>query len=327
MKVLVIGGTGVISTGIVKHLLARKAEVTVFNRGRRSQPPAGVNVLQGDRGDLPSFRRMFDRSAWDVVIDMICFTPEEAIEDVRIFANKCRHFIFCSTVCTYGTKTPSRVFIDESFPQEPISIYGRNKLLCEQIFLGAHRKGSLNATIVRPSCTYGPGGNLIDNLEFDPVAWDRMERGLPVLCAGDGLGLWVATHRDDVGKLFAYAALNPKTFGETYNATSGEHLTWEQYYRTVAAVLNKPADLHYLPARRILQSDPVRFSLLREITAFHGAYDSGKARRDVPEFTCEVSFAEGVSELIDDIRARGVWKSSAEDSLYEQLVATASKAD
>jgi uncharacterized protein YbjT (DUF2867 family) len=56
MKVLVIGGTGLISTGIVKHLLARKAEVTVFNRGRRSQPPAGVNVLQGDRGDLPSSR-------------------------------------------------------------------------------------------------------------------------------------------------------------------------------------------------------------------------------------------------------------------------------
>lgn len=214
MQVLIIGGTGLISTGIVKHLRVRKANITMFNRGRRfAEIPAGIDVLHGDRNDPGVFERECSSRRWDVVIDMICFSPEQANADVRIFAGKCQHFIFCSTVCTYGSKVPPYIFIEETFPQEPISTYGQNKLLCEQIFLQAHQQKKFSTTIIRPSNTYGPGWPLIDNLEFDPVAWDRIERGLPILCAGDGLGLWVATHRDDVGKLFAYAALNPKTFG------------------------------------------------------------------------------------------------------------------
>lgn len=324
MKVLLIGGTGLISTGIVKHLLTRGADITVFSRGQRTVgKPEAITTLQGDRNDESTFAGTFAKTTWDVVIDMVCFTPGQAEADVRIFADKCRHFIFCSSVCTYGTKVAPHVFIDESFPQEPISGYGKNKLRCERVFLKAHHEGRFHATIVRPSNTYGPGGNLIDNLEFNPVAWDRMERGLPVLCAGDGLGLWVPTHRDDVGRFFAHAALNASTFGESYNATHDSHLTWDQYYRTVAAAMNTSADLHYLPAKRIWEREPERFTLLREITAFHGAYDSRKARRDVPEFDCEISFAEGAAELIKDIRDRKAWRDCNGDTVYEQLVAEA----
>ena len=324
MKVLIIGGTGLISTGIVKHLLARNADITMFNRGQRAAGiPAGVHVLHGDRNEVAIFERECGSQHWDVVIDMICFTPEQADADIKIFSGKCRHFIFCSTVCTYGAKVPPHIFIEETFPQEPISDYGKNKVLCERIFLEAHHRQKFSATIIRPSHTYGPGATLIDNLEFDPVAWDRIERGLAILCAGDGLGLWVSTHRDDVGKLFAYAALNPKTFGQSYNATSDLHMTWEQYYQTVAAVLGKPANLRYLPARQIWSREPARFGLLREITAFHGAYNSSKARRDVPEFTCDIPFAAGAAELLTDIRRRNAWKTAANDGIYEQLVAAA----
>jgi nucleoside-diphosphate-sugar epimerase len=324
MQVLIIGGTGLISTGIVKHLLARGVNITMFNRGRRAvEIPAGIRVLHGDRDELGVFERECGSRRWDVVIDMICFTPEQANADVRVFSGRCEHFIFCSTVCTYGVKVPPHIFIEETFPQEPISTYGKNKLVCERIFLQAHHERKFRATIIRPSNTYGPGGNLIDNLEVAPVAWDRIERGLPVLCAGDGLGLWVATHRDDVGKLFAYAALNPVTFGQSYNATSDAHMTWEQYYRTVAAALGKPAELRYLPATQIWNRDPERFRLLSEITAFHGAYNSSKAKRDVPEFTCDIAFATGAAELLNDIRRRGEWKTGTGDRVYEQLLAAA----
>jgi len=40
---LVIGGTGLISTGIVTHLLARGARVTIYNRGQLEHTvPEGV---------------------------------------------------------------------------------------------------------------------------------------------------------------------------------------------------------------------------------------------------------------------------------------------
>lgn len=100
-------------------------------------------------------------------------------------------------------------------------------------------------------------------------------------------------------------------------------MTWEQYYQTVATVLGKSADLRYLPAGQIWKRDPERFGLLREITAFHGAYNSGKAQRDVPEFTCEIPFAAGAAEVLNDVRRRNAWKPSANDGIYDQLVAAA----
>jgi nucleoside-diphosphate-sugar epimerase len=326
MRVLVIGGSGLISTGIVAHLLARKADVTVFNRGKSpSTLPASVKHLVGDRNDK-SFESFFAGKPFDVVIDMICYKPEEAQADVRAFATRCEHFIFCSTVCSYGTKIPPGVLIDESFPQEPTSGYGKNKLACEQIFRRADESGQMNVTIIRPSHTYGPGSPLIDNLEGDPISWDRVLRGLPVLCAGDGLGLWQSTHRDDCGKLFAYAALNSKTFGKSYNATRDQVFTWRDYYRDVAAALGKRAKVLFMPADWILSHTTQRFGLLREITRYHGAYDSSAAKRDVPEFRCEIDFIDGAAQTLEDSRRREALKPSEGDTLYNTMVEKALKA-
>jgi nucleoside-diphosphate-sugar epimerase len=328
MKVLIIGGTGLISMGIIKHLLKRGAEITMFNRGERQgvTAPKGVRVLHGNRDDEAALERACGADTWDVVIDMICFNAEQARADVRIFGGKCRQFQFCSTVCTYGAKLPPCVLIEETWPQEPISGYGRGKVDCEKIFMEAHRQQKFAVTIIRPSHTYGPSTSLIDNLEGNPVSWDRIERGLPVVCAGDGLGLWVSTHRDDCGKLFAYGALNPKTYGQSYNAARDEHLTWEAYFHTVAGVLGKPIELLFLPAQQIWSRNPERFGLLREITSIHGAYDSSKAKRDVPEFACEISLADGAAETFEDIRHRNAWKSSMGDTIYEDLIAAAKAA-
>ncbi len=321
MDVLIIGGTGLISTGIVKHLVARGANVTMFNRGKRPNHlrHAQVQQITGDRSSLVELS-MCARRPWDVVIDMICFTPEQAEADIQVFGGKCRQFIFCSTVCTYGIKSPANILVDETFPQEPISQYGRNKLACEKKFLAAHEQKRFAVTIIRPSHTYGPGAPLIDNLESDAVSWDRIAKGKPVLCAGDGLGLWVSTYRDDVGKLFAYAALNEKTFGQAYNATRDQHLTWRDYYRTVAGVLGKEARLIFMPAEWIWKHDQQRFGLLREITAYHGAYSSEKAKRDVPEFVCETDLATGASATFHDIRRRGAWRNGDSDRLYDIMI-------
>ena len=53
MNVLLIGGTGLISTGIVKHLLKRNVNLTLYNRGKReSTLPQGIETIQGDRGEI-----------------------------------------------------------------------------------------------------------------------------------------------------------------------------------------------------------------------------------------------------------------------------------
>src|SRR5687768_13881280 len=99
MNVLLIGGTGLISVGIVKHLLARGASVTMFNRGKRENVlDRSVSIITGDRNVPADLAQCTQGKTWDVVIDMICFTPEQAEASATVFAGKCGQFIFCSTV-------------------------------------------------------------------------------------------------------------------------------------------------------------------------------------------------------------------------------------
>ena len=60
--------------------------------------------------------------------------------------------------------------------------------------------------------------------------------------------------------------------------------------------------------------------LLREITRYHGAYSSAKARRDVPEFRCEVDFLTGAAHTLADVKQRGRWRSSDGDGIYDAMV-------
>jgi nucleoside-diphosphate-sugar epimerase len=322
MKVLIVGGSGLISTGIVEGLLERGASVTLFNRGQRAHSGA-VPVIVGDRNQPTQFEGRLARERFDVVIDMICFTPAQAEASVRAFGGRTGQLVFCSSVCAYGVDSPPHVLIDETFPLAPTTEYGRNKLACEQLFERAAQAGAFASTIVRPSNTYGPGASLIDQMEFDSVVWDRVACGLPVLVAEGGMTLWQSTHRRDVGRFFAHACGNPRTYGEAFNATRDEVFTWRQYYREAARALNARAELVLVPAGWVLAQNPARFGFLDEVTRYHGAYSSAKAKQHVPEFRCEVGFEQGARETFEDTRRRGAWRRHQDDAEYSALVARA----
>jgi nucleoside-diphosphate-sugar epimerase len=324
MKALVVGGTGVIGTGVVNALLRRGGTVTVHSRGLRgaAQGPRLVHVA-GDRHDAASFEGCFEGSRFDVVIDLTCFGANDAESAVRAFGGRCEHFVFCSTVCTYGVKVPPGVLVDETFPQEPLTDYGRGKVSCERILEKAAQSGAFELTIVRPSHTYGPGGPLLDQLEIDGVAWDRIARGLPIFCAGDGLGLWQATHRDDVAKVFALAALNPRAYGESYNATGDQVVTWRDYHGRIASVLGRPAELVFAPAAWLLRAMPGRLGFLETTSQFHGAYSSAKARTHLPGSNALISLEDGARETLADLGRRGALRAS--DELYDRALEKALK--
>ena len=75
-----------------------------------------------------------------------------------------------------------------------------------------------------------------------------------------------------------------------------------------------------MPAQWIVNHDPKRFGLLREITQFHGAYSSEKAKRDIPQFRGEIDFVEGARQTLDDVRRRSAWRDSRSDELYQSMV-------
>src|SRR5260221_4398783 len=124
MKVVVVGGTGNISTSIVRVLLEQGHDVACFNRGQRGMLPKGARLIQGDRANAAEFERAMQQEQFDAAIDMICYNAEQAHSSIRAFRGL-RHFVQCSTVCTYGVQydyLPAK----EDHPLRPITDYGRN---------------------------------------------------------------------------------------------------------------------------------------------------------------------------------------------------------
>lgn len=118
---------------------------------------------------------------------------------------------------------------------------------------------------------------------------------------------------------------NEKTYGQAYNLTRAEHVTWRQYLQQVARALGEQARLVFLPAAAIVRGDEKRFGLLKDITQYHGAYDSQKAETDIPEFHAEIGLVEGASQTLMDVKRRNAWKDSEGDKVYEELVALGEK--
>jgi nucleoside-diphosphate-sugar epimerase len=321
LHALVVGGTGLVSSAIVDQLLARGARVSVFNRGLRSSSPReGVRLFRGDRANASELVRTFEDERFDVVFDMIGYAPEDAEASVRAFGGRCEQFVFCSSAVVYGAKTPPSVLIDEQSPLEPASHWGRAKVACEETLWRAADKGAFALTIARLGHTYGPGDAMNDQQDNDGLAWDRVARGLPVFCTGDGLGLWQSTHRDDAAKFFAGAALARSTYGEAFNVMRDEVLTWRDYYREVARALDTRAKLLFVPASWLVAQDPERFSFLEEVSRFHAAYSTAKAKAAVPEFRATIGLEAGARETFADLRRRGAWHDSTSDTAYEAMV-------
>lgn len=323
MNILLLGGTGQISSGIVKALLARGVDVTVLNRGH-SDDRLGPDVrrLVADRNDAAALEQTISAAgSWDVVIDMICYRPEQAEVALRLFRGRCAHFIFCSTVCVYGN-TQTIIPTTEDTPPHPHSTYGRDKLACEQLVLAAHARSDFAVTIFRPSHTFGPGGSIINNLGVSATFVDRLRRGLPVIVSGDGHGLWQSAFADDVGRGFAHAAGRAACFGQTYNIVGDETVTWDDYTRRTAAALGAPAPrLVHIPTDLLVALDANRYAALDEIFRYHGVYSNTKLRRDVPEFVRATPYAEAVRRTVAWMDAHGKIAPAESDDFEDRVLA------
>ncbi len=322
MKILIIGGTGLISTSITKQLLGRGDEVTLFNRGK-SVPriPAGATIINGDRKNYAEFEETIKNSGhYDVVIDMVAFVPDDADSVVRAFSGRIQQFIVCSTVCAYGgpaTHYPIR----EDEPLAPVSGYGLNKGRIEQILKQAHDNGEFNVTILRPSQTYGEGGTIVHSMGGSTTYIDRIRKGKPIVVHGDGSCLWAACHIDDVAAGFVGATLNSQAYGKTYNLTGEEWMTWNMYHQGVAKALGVPTpELVHIPTDLLAQVAAKRFGISIEIFQWPSIFDNSSAIADLG-FRYTINWEEGVRRTVAWLDENQKIDNSDGDTFEDELIA------
>jgi nucleoside-diphosphate-sugar epimerase len=288
MKVLILGGTGLISSGITRACQALGYQVAHLNRGSQSAP-VGVETIVGDRYSAADLRRA-RRFQPDVVIDMLAFTAPDAELVVATFGGSVQQVICCSTCCVYDIHSGGAPFREDS-PLGSHWHYGLNKQRCEEIYLKAHADGAFNCTIFRPAHVYGPNF-FIHQLGFDgALLINRIAHELPVLVFAGGRQLWQACHHDDAGSAFAYACLRRCCYGQVYNLVYRELLSWRKCYERIAAMLSKPLKLMSLEADALPELSDNEFLL--NISRYSFAADPARLYADIPEFRQQHSYEDG----------------------------------
>ncbi|MDA3901398.1 MAG: SDR family oxidoreductase [Spirochaetes bacterium] len=307
-KILIIGGTGTISTAVT-NLSAEKGDtVYLLNRGQRKLDTTKDNIinLTCDINSENEVSKLINDLHLDVVADFISFVPQHLERNYKLFKNKVSQYIFISSASAYQ-KPLSDYRVTEGTPlSNPFWEYSRNKIACEEYLMQLYRESGFPVTIVRPSHTYDERSIPL-GVHGEKGSWQvakRMIEGKPVIIHGDGTSLWTMTHNSDFARGFIGLFGNIHAIGESVHITSDETVTWNQVYHAIAKALGVKLDAVHIASDFLAAVGDYDFegSLLGD-KAYSVAFDNSKIKRLVPEFIATKRFDEGIKETVDYVLA------------------------
>lgn len=148
-KVLVIGGAGYIGSHVVKALLQKGHQATVYDNLSTGQKVNLFEKAEFVEGDILDSGRLFDtmRGGFDAVVHLAAKkavgesmeNPDKySINNIQgalnilmaMSASGIRHIVFSSSAAVYGM--PEYLPVDEKHPVNPINYYGFTKLEIER---------------------------------------------------------------------------------------------------------------------------------------------------------------------------------------------------
>jgi nucleoside-diphosphate-sugar epimerase len=303
MKVLFIGGTGLISSACSELAIKRGIDLTILNRAISTKYPVpkGARLLVGDiHADPDQQAKLLKGSRFDAVVDWIAFTPADIERDLALFGGQTDQFVFISSASAYQ-KPPGHYLITEETPLEnPFWEYSRNKIACEKLLMTEYDQHGFPVTIIRPSLTYGPsqiplcGGSW----QHPYTVIDRMKRGQKIIVPGDGTSLWVVTWNGDFAKGLVGLLGRQDTIGEAFQITSDEVLTWNQIFHQTGQALGVELQIVHVPSDLIATYNPAMVGDLIGDKSNSVVFDNSKIKRFVKDFVCDVPWAEGVRRAL-----------------------------
>jgi len=298
LRVLFIGGTGIISSACAREAVEGDHDIELFvlNRGQSdTRPlPAGVTELRADIRNAASVREALNGHDFDSVVDFVAFTTDHVRADVDLFRGRTGQYVFISSASAYQTP-PQRLPVTESTPlRNPYWQYSRDKIACEDLLVAEYRDNGFPATIVRPSHTYDKTKTVLDG-GWTAVA--RMLAGKPVIVHGDGTALWTVTHNTDLARAFVPLLGHPRTLGEAFHITSDDVLTWDQIAYALGTAFGVTPRLVHVPSDVIAAHDADWGAGLLGDKAHSMVFDNAKVKSVVPGWRAVVPFERGAREI------------------------------
>ena len=304
MRILIIGGTGTISSAITRQLAASGQDLWLLNRGTRKQEvPAGVKQIVADISNEEEVKRLLGDMQFDAVCEFIGFVPEQVERDIRLFKGRTRQYVYISSASAYNKPASNHVINEGTTLANPYWEYSRNKIACEELLMREYRENAFPVTIVRPSHTYCERSVPV-SVHGPKGSWQVLKRmidGKPVVVQGDGSSLWTLTWNEDFARGFIGLLGNPKAIGEAFQIMSDESLTWNQVYKCVADALGVAFHPYYVSSEFLAAVAPKEYDFTGNLLGDKSVtvvFDCSKLKRVVPGFQATTRFHEGVRRCV-----------------------------
>ncbi len=298
LKVLFIGGTGIISSACSELAIKKGIDLYHLNRGAsvKVRPVIGVKTIKADIRDPEATQLALSDYHFDAVVEWIGFVPEHIQTDIELFRNKTKQYIFISSSAAYQTP-PEKLPVTEETPLEnPFWEYARNKIACENVLQKEYELSGFPYTVVRPSHTYD---KTLIPLMGGYTTLARMKQGLPVIVHGDGASIWTLTHHTDFAKGLVGLLGKVEAIGQAYHITSDEWLSWESIFLKLARAMGVSPKLVHIPSDIIASYDKEIGDGLVGDKTHSMIFDNAKIKALVPEFRAEITFDQGAQEIVD----------------------------
>jgi nucleoside-diphosphate-sugar epimerase len=304
MKILLIGGTGTISSAITRQLAESGHDLWLLNRGhRKAEVPASVKQVICDINDESAVLQKIGDTRFDTVCEFIGFLPSQVERDIRLFRDRTCQYIYISSASAYNKPAASHYITEGTALANPYWKYSRDKIACEELLMREYREKGFPVTIVRPSHTYCERGVPV-SVHGPKGSWQvlkRMMEGKPVIVHGDGSSLWTLTWNEDFARGFIGLIGNPKAIGEAFQIMSDEQLTWNQIYAAAAQALGATFRPYYVSSSYLAEISPKEYDFLGNLIgdkAVSVIFDCTKLKRAVPGFQATTRFDEGVRRCV-----------------------------
>jgi nucleoside-diphosphate-sugar epimerase len=273
MRVLILGGTGLVGGYLLARCISAGIEVTVVSRSAdKVRKPARVIVADISRPGW-ALDAGIDPAAFDLVVHLAYATSGDAsydravtvdsvIETVRHFAGSpLKHFIYLGSMSVFGLDLPAGR-LDENAPRVPDNDYARNKIDASAAVLAADV--TFPVSILHPTGVHDITSKRLKSYR------EMLANGYIVLDAG-GRGINNIVHADDVAAAIVACFTRQQGGHAEEYVINGEAIPfgeWLAILERQVGVANRPRlpikfiQLYRWPLRRVLRAIGLRLPIL-----------------------------------------------------------------
>lgn len=307
MNLLLIGGTGVLSSAVTAEALRKGLAVTMINRGKR-RIPEGVELIKADKDDLQTIAKALEGRSFDAVMDYLCYTDAQTEKSARFYMKYTKQYFYISSCAVYDTASLNGEVADEESKKVlPIWKYSVDKWASEQKIEAMFKGSDVNYTIIRPCVTYGntriPYG-ISPAYGYHWTLCARILAGKPVITWNQGKNRCNMTRVEDFAVGVVGLIGNSKAYGEAFNVCGDEAPTFREVLDVLSEYLHKDVVTVDVSSEFYAKELPSRAGEILGGRSIDTINSNAKLKKAVPEFKQNVFLKEGIMKTLDAYNAQ-----------------------